>query len=175
MTPNAVKKPAPGELEKALWRNDIKAVEELLKQGADVHEENSHGRSMLNLAAGNGYVEIARLLIAYGADVNKKNAAGNTPLILAAAWGHAEMVHLLVDSGADVNACNNSGYTAASEVHDNDELARFLEEAGKRQQQRAEVEARTKAKIEEARAAAAQKQQRLNAVRESLIIRRLQP
>ncbi len=63
-------------------------------------------------AVGEGYHDIAVLLIEAGADVNAKNANGNTALLRAACEGHAELASVLIRVGADLDAQNHEGYTA---------------------------------------------------------------
>jgi ankyrin repeat protein len=55
------------------------------------------------LAAGEGHLEIVKLLLEHGADVNAKTAY-ETALHLAAEKGHLEIVKFLLEHGADVNA-----------------------------------------------------------------------
>jgi ankyrin repeat protein len=61
------------------------------------------GETALHLAAGEGHLEIVKLLLEHGADVNAKTAY-ETALHLAAGEGHLEIVKLLLEHGADVNA-----------------------------------------------------------------------
>ena len=58
----------------------------------------------MHSAAGEGYKEIAKLLIAEGGNVNEKDNNRRTPLHRAANQGHTEIVELLIAKGADVNA-----------------------------------------------------------------------
>lgn len=52
--------------------------------------------SFLYLAAENGSVEVAKILIEAGANVNQQCVGGNTPLYIASCNGHAEVVALLL-------------------------------------------------------------------------------
>lgn len=112
MTNNAIKKPEPGPLRKAIEQNDVAAVKELLQHGADANEANEYGQGVLDLAADRGYTGIARLLIRKGANVNQKDQYRITPLMNAALMGRIETVRLLIDSGAKINAKNIDGTTA---------------------------------------------------------------
>ena len=58
----------------------------------------------LHVAAWNGSVEVAQLLIDHGVDVNTQDDSVGTPLVLAAYAGHYSMVEFLLDTGADVLA-----------------------------------------------------------------------
>ncbi|CAK9116812.1 unnamed protein product [Durusdinium trenchii] len=59
------------------------------------------GLTALMLAAANGHVEVARLLLNAGADKDLQDKKGSTALILAAQQGHAEAARLLLQAGAD--------------------------------------------------------------------------
>ena len=57
----------------------------------------------LHIAAENGHVNIALLLIERGADVNQDDADGDLPLHLAVRKGHSDLALLLIKHGASVN------------------------------------------------------------------------
>ena len=65
----------------------------------------------LMLAAREGDVEIARILIAAGADVDSEGGDGKTALSLAIFNGNYEAASLLVDSKADVNKADAQRFT----------------------------------------------------------------
>jgi hypothetical protein len=92
-------------LESAAGRNDIKAVNELLDQGATVNEKNRlNGETALKAAILQGNVAMVKLLLDRGADVNL--ASGNmgwTALSDAAYHGNTEVAMLLIGRGADIN------------------------------------------------------------------------
>jgi len=54
----------------------------------------------LHEAAGNGFIEFARLLIDNGADVNQRDDNGKTPLTLALEYKKPEIAKLLQEHGA---------------------------------------------------------------------------
>ena len=56
-----------------------KMVKELLAKGAPATYTDSHGQSLLHVAAMFNCRDIAEALIAAGADVSAKNAQGETP------------------------------------------------------------------------------------------------
>jgi ankyrin repeat protein len=58
----------------------------------------------LRAAAGNGRLEVARLLLDGGADPSRACGDGFTPLMEAAACGHLEVLRLLLGRGATVDA-----------------------------------------------------------------------
>jgi len=108
--------PAPGELIDAILANDVKAVEDLLKRGASIKEEDKIEGYTLGLAVERGYTDIARLLFDYGAELSKNPPGGVTELMAAALDGHTEMVRLLIGRGAEVNATDEKGMTALMET-----------------------------------------------------------
>jgi len=70
----------------------------------------------LHVAAHNGDVATAKVLLDGGSDVNAREAWDETPLHFAARRGSAEMCSLLLDAGADVNASNEAGVTPLIEA-----------------------------------------------------------
>jgi len=118
-----------------LWasrKGDAGIVKMLIKAGAVV---NVTGMQLtpLMVASGNGYEEVARVLINNGADVNAKWTHRQiTPLIMAATEGHKEIVKLLLEKGADVNAKNHYGTTALKAASDigHTDIVKMLKEAG---------------------------------------------
>jgi hypothetical protein len=75
-------------------------------------KDDLSGATPLHYAAGNGHIEIARLLLENGADVNVKSVGGPTPLHWAAQNGHVDILHLLVENGVDLEAQSNYGWRA---------------------------------------------------------------
>ena len=67
----------------------------------------------LQIAAHQGDIKIAELLIDYGADVNAPAVSGHATALQAAVSGnHIQLVRILLDRGADVNAPNFEGRNA---------------------------------------------------------------
>jgi hypothetical protein len=106
----------------AVEKGDIATIRWCLKEGGKVNECDprplqGNGMSLLHLAAREGHVEIARLLIASGADVNARCRRGWTPLMHACVQGKMrsqaeEVVRSLLAAGADPNARNDEGEDA---------------------------------------------------------------
>ena len=96
--------------------NDLPGTCEYLRRGADVEAREvsqRFRRTALMIAAGEGFLELAKLLHGNGADVDRQagnhrgghnDSPGWTALHYAATAGHADMVSWLLDSGADMDA-----------------------------------------------------------------------
>jgi ankyrin repeat protein len=96
----------------ASYRDQLEAVDLLIRAGANVNAANDLGATPLWLAAQNGSVAVVRRLLESGADPNRALIAGETPLMVAARAGNAEVVDLLAARGANVNARASRGQTA---------------------------------------------------------------
>jgi ankyrin repeat protein len=119
-------------------------VRYLLDKGALMDVKDAFGRTPLMMAAGEGNIEVMKLLLARGADVSAvsdkepfpkvKNgtiALGSfTALNLAVVFGTPERVKLLLDAGARVNQPDVRGMTplmlAIACDHSNPETVRLL-------------------------------------------------
>lgn len=77
----------------------------------DAREIVNGGSTALMLAAQNGSVESARLLLAAGANANDTAGDGKSALVMAAMAGHSDVALMLLNAGADPNAAG-AGYTA---------------------------------------------------------------
>jgi ankyrin repeat protein len=80
------------------------------------------GLVALHVAAGNGYDDIASLLLDIGAEIEAKDQSGQTALHLASSAGHDRLVRLLLQRGANIMAKNLDERTplhlAAMEGHE---------------------------------------------------------
>ncbi|XP_049443296.1 protein phosphatase 1 regulatory inhibitor subunit 16B [Epinephelus fuscoguttatus] len=79
-------------------------VQELLRQGEEVNQQDSQGATLLHIAAANGYVQAAELLLEGGARMDLRDSDGWQPLHAAACWGQMHVAELLVSHGASLNA-----------------------------------------------------------------------
>ncbi len=91
-------------LHRAVERDDLAAVTNLVRGGADVKAVNRYGLSPLSLACARGNADIVELLLGAGADPNTANPEGETCLMSAAGTGNLRAVKALLVRGADVNA-----------------------------------------------------------------------
>lgn len=87
----------------AAKRDDVKAVEEAIRQKADVNVAQPDGATAMHWAAHHGDLAIAEALIRAGANVNVVEEGGVTPLALAAMNGDAAMAGRLIRAGAQPN------------------------------------------------------------------------
>lgn len=79
-------------------------IQELIRQGEEVNQQDSLGATLLHIAAANGYVQAAELLLEGGARMDLRDADGWQPLHAAACWGQMHVAELLVSHGASLNA-----------------------------------------------------------------------
>lgn len=88
----------------AVEADDLRAAEELIKQGTPVNVRDSSGLTPLMIAAGHGNAGMVRLLLDGGADLfTVERRAGTSALHKACQGGSVEVVRLLVEAGAFVD------------------------------------------------------------------------
>ncbi|VVA18433.1 PREDICTED: ankyrin-3 [Prunus dulcis] len=95
----------------AARRGDLKHVELLLQNGADINCCDQYGLTSLHASAIKGHKDIALMLIEFGLELECRDSEGHAPLHLAVVGGSLETVEMLVQNGANVNAKSNSGAT----------------------------------------------------------------
>jgi len=82
-------------------------IEEAVEKGIDINSiRDDYDRTLLHLAATNGQVYIANMLINNGVDVNARGKQGWTPLHMATYNQSSRVVKLLIEHGADIEAKN---------------------------------------------------------------------
>ncbi|KAF8777405.1 Ankyrin-1 like protein [Argiope bruennichi] len=89
--------------------NIVKKLLELEKR-TDINDTNENFATPLQLASGQGYSEITRLLILNGADPNVPDH--NPPLHLAVANSDYEMIEVLIEAGANATLGDEDGISA---------------------------------------------------------------
>lgn len=111
---------------------DALAVQRMIEKGACVEAGSADGTTALMTAAGEGYLDVARVLLAHNAQVNAANNEGESALHYAVRNNHAEIVALLLEHEAVVDARNASGITPlmVAAWSGFDELVRQLLAAG---------------------------------------------
>ncbi|XP_054434665.1 ankyrin repeat and LEM domain-containing protein 1 [Pteronotus mesoamericanus] len=100
------------QLRVALRKEEPRAVEDLLRQGANPNLVLRDGAAAIHLAAGARHRRAVRCLEALlrgGGDPNARSAEGLTPLHVAAAWGCRLGLELLLSQGADPGLRDQDG------------------------------------------------------------------
>jgi uncharacterized protein len=91
-------------LHNAVYQDDLKQAEALLRAGANAKAATRYGVTPLSLACTNGNAAMIELLLKAGADANAALPGGETALMTAARTGNADAVAALLRHGANVNA-----------------------------------------------------------------------
>jgi uncharacterized protein len=91
--------------------NDASKVRQLVGSGSDPNQIDDEGRTGLQIAAINGNLQIAAILIKANAHLDLKDRLGNTALHYATDRNRIEMAQLLLDVGAAVDPQNRNGMT----------------------------------------------------------------
>ncbi|CAN8103134.1 unnamed protein product [Discula destructiva] len=97
----------------------IAGVNRLLEAGADPNETVHYwGKSVLEVAAGNGHLIVSQKLLEKSArpDYCSSQSEASTPLITATAAGHVEISKALLQAGADVSITKEYGKKSAIEA-----------------------------------------------------------
>lgn len=96
-------KPDPEQLRDAVSRGDLSTVEQLIRDGVEINDQDKYGMTALHCAVRSDHkIDIMRILIDAGADLGIKENSGKN----AAAWakeglgtrGEEERVKLLQDA-----------------------------------------------------------------------------
>lgn len=112
-----IQKGAARQLDYALMNNRMGFVKFLLFMGTNPNAKIDSSRFCLtgnseivsyhyplHTAAGEGGLEVTRMLLDYGALVNAADESGNTALRYSALYGRADIARLLLQRGAEVNS-----------------------------------------------------------------------
>jgi ankyrin len=104
-------------LMRAAFSADLELSKLLLAHGADPTIISKDGETMIEAAAGLGFIqgyskgrsaaerlEVVKLFVSLGADVNQADDYGITPLMVAGNIGDTKIIQYLVDAGADLAA-----------------------------------------------------------------------
>jgi ankyrin repeat protein len=97
-------------LKHAIEKEQVQAVEMLLKHDAKPDETGQGSVTPLYLACENGLEPIVRLLIDHGAHLNYLTSRGLVPLHRASSLGHTACVQALVANGAPISDTDPSGH-----------------------------------------------------------------
>jgi len=91
---------------------NLEPLREMLRRGAEVNTQNSHGQTALMLGIQYGSRDVAALLIEHGANIHMRDHQGRTALMYAARAEKGEIVELLLAHGAQGNVRDAAGITA---------------------------------------------------------------
>ncbi|NWS78741.1 PP16A phosphatase, partial [Crotophaga sulcirostris] len=105
----------------------VQEIQELIQAGADLDAPRGHGATLLHIAAANGYVEAAELLLENRAGVGTRDEDGWEPLHAAACWGQVLLVELLVAHGANLDGKSRLDETPLDVCGDEEVRAKLLE------------------------------------------------
>lgn len=83
------------EFIEAIRSGNRSSVEEMIKAGIDLSQQDKQGWTPLNWAAGSGHLEMVELLLENGADPLAVGRDLRTPQMVALAAGHVEVVKRL--------------------------------------------------------------------------------
>lgn len=112
------------ELIAAIKEADLKSVERLIKEGADLNYKDEdqatysftwpllhHCIFKANSYPDKDYTAIATLLLENGADIEAVNFPGETPAMFAIKYFAPEIFDLLIQKGGNIHDVNTKGYT----------------------------------------------------------------
>ncbi len=108
------------QLAELVRRGDVDAVAAFLDKCPTFVNEHMDGAlsKPLHLAAEQGNIGLARLLLTRGALVDARDRRDGTPLMRAARRDLVAMVKVLVEAGADTEACTDHGETSLHRAAD---------------------------------------------------------
>ena len=117
---------------KAIERNDVSGVKQLLAEGAASNYRSADGSTPLVLASALGQTEIVEVLIEGGAAVNQTAKRDVSPLLATVQGNHIEVVKVLLQHGANIEQATQHGVTPllAAVTFENEELALYLLDQG---------------------------------------------
>ena len=107
------------EFIEAIRSGNRSSVEEMIKAGIDLTQQDKQGWTPLNWAAGSGHLEMVELLLENGADPLAIGRDLRTPQMIALAAGHAEVVKRLrrAEAGAKGGAPETSDRKYCTAYH----------------------------------------------------------
>jgi len=107
------------EFIEAIRSGNRSSVEEMIKAGIDLTQQDKQGWTPLNWAAGSGHLEIVECLLENGADPLAVGRDLRTPQMIALAAGHAEVVKRLrrAEAGANGGAPETSDRKYCTAYH----------------------------------------------------------
>jgi uncharacterized protein len=121
--------PAAAELFKMIELQRDGEIRAAMLKGVSPETVDGRGDHALMIAARDGYIDGAKVLLDAGAKVNRRNKWGDSAIMVAALSGHEKMVRLLRSKGADIN---NTGWTALhyAAINGHDSIVKYLLDQG---------------------------------------------
>ena len=89
------------KLMRAVQKGDLKMVQDLIQNGADLNQTNESGQTALMEASIVGFIQMAETLIKAGADLLIKNKSGEDAYSLAMKNGHIEVAKMIKEAVKD--------------------------------------------------------------------------
>ena len=115
----------------ALAAGNVSLALELIDGGASIHGLGQHRRTLLHIAAMNGFKAVAETLLRRGAAIDPIDDEFWTPLHLASGHGHTMLVDILLSYGAGIDIQDDEGWTALHQAASRHfEIIRLLLERG---------------------------------------------
>lgn len=88
----------PGELIQAVEKDDVKKIQEILKDTSyPINETNNEKETPLLIATHHNNVEVAKLLIDAGADINQQDSIQDSAYLYAGAHGKIEILKYMME------------------------------------------------------------------------------
>uniref|UniRef100_A0A8D0GUZ2 Protein phosphatase 1 regulatory inhibitor subunit 16B n=1 Tax=Sphenodon punctatus TaxID=8508 RepID=A0A8D0GUZ2_SPHPU len=91
------------EMRAAPEQEMVADISDLIATGEDLNTIDPQGATLLHIAAANGYLHAAEILLDHGARLDIKDWDGWEPLHASAFWGQMQMAELLVSHGASLS------------------------------------------------------------------------
>ena len=116
----------------ALINKHDKVVRFLLSKKCCVNTSDEQKKTMLQVCASYGNVDLLKILLEEGADIDAADFRGRTALYFAAGSGQREVLQLLISRGCNLDKRNDSNRTAllSAAFHNNKDCVEDLLEAG---------------------------------------------
>ena len=99
-----------------LTGNYHRFADKIRGQKSSLNERDEHERTLLYIAARNGFHDICHFLLRSGCNTNQIQVYGSTALHAAAFYGHLSIVELLLEYGANAGIQNKFTHTAQDEA-----------------------------------------------------------
>ena len=135
---NCMYKKRYSPIQQASMHGDLKVLELLLENGADVHSVCETGHTALHLALISAnhrrFEEIVLALLLHGSDVNVRGRRGRTAIHIAVQYSSTAIVNILLNHGADIskrddencNALHMASIRSRGSVHVQNKICRIL-------------------------------------------------